>query len=116
MTIVDCRERVHLILDHEQADRVPIDLWASTGTRRKGEAVTGVPFSAYLDSHDVDLRYIEGPRYIGPPLFPPTVLSDGIQGLNSRSPLPEYWGQHKTLDRPVHTPFAEYHLYGIRSR
>lgn len=73
---MDSRERVRLILNHEQADRVPIDFWASTGIKRKVEATTGIPFTAYLDTHDVDLRYIKGPRYIGPPLSPPAGTAD----------------------------------------
>jgi uroporphyrinogen decarboxylase len=73
---VDSRERVHLALNHERVDRVPVDFWASSGTRRKIEAAAGIPLSAYLDAQDVDLRYIEGPRYIGPPLSPPAGATD----------------------------------------
>jgi uroporphyrinogen decarboxylase len=36
------------------------------------EAELGKPYVQFLDDYDVDLRYIEGPRYIGPPLAPGT--------------------------------------------
>jgi len=65
---MDSRERTFLALRHEEPDRVPLDLWLSAGFRAKLEAHTGMPTAAFLDEHDVDLRYIEGPRYIGPAL------------------------------------------------
>jgi len=65
---MDSRERTLLALDFEEPDRVPIDLWVSSGFKdkaaRAGKGVT----SEFLDRHDVDLRYIEGPAYLGPPL------------------------------------------------
>jgi uroporphyrinogen decarboxylase len=35
---------------------------------QKLERGFGMPYEEFLDWHDVDLRYIEGPEYIGPPL------------------------------------------------
>ena len=74
---MDSRERFFLTLGHEEADRVPIDYWAT------GE-VTGMLLGRYgyadeeelLRHFDVDFRYIEGPRYIGPKLV---VRADGAQ-------------------------------------
>ena len=88
---MDSRERVFRALSFEEPDRAPIDLWMSKGFKKKlfsarGEGVSGTEFpkhrnrgtqfpkhrdaseEAFLDAHDVDLRYIEGPAYIGPPL------------------------------------------------
>ncbi|HID11310.1 MAG TPA: hypothetical protein EYP17_08435 [Candidatus Latescibacteria bacterium] len=65
---MDSRERVLLALDHEEPDRVPVDLWSSKGFDRKVEALLGLSKEDLLDLYDVDLRYIEGPRYVGPPL------------------------------------------------
>jgi hypothetical protein len=65
---MDSRERTFRALSLEEPDRVPVDLWMSAGFRRKLEAALGTPVEAFLDRHDVDLRYIEGPAYIGPPL------------------------------------------------
>lgn len=65
---MDSRERVFKALDFEEPDRVPIDLWMSKGFKRKMLSAASLSEEALLDAHDVDLRYIEGPAYIGPPL------------------------------------------------
>ncbi len=67
---MDSRERVFLSLDHQEPDRVPLDFWASAGAWRYIRAETGMGRGAFLDAHDVDFRYIDGPRYTGPPLAP----------------------------------------------
>ena len=73
---MDSRERTFLSLDHEEPDRIPIDFWASDGTRRKIKSGLGLAFEEFLDRHDVDLRYIEGPRYVGPRLAGPPGADD----------------------------------------
>lgn len=65
---MDSRERTFLALDHQRADRLPIDFWASPGVVANLEARLGTTYPAFLDRYDVDLRYIAGPRYMGPPL------------------------------------------------
>jgi len=65
---MDSRERTFLTLDLEEPDRIPIDFWMSTGFRSKLESGLPTTTEEFLDSHDVDLRYIEGPRYVGPAL------------------------------------------------
>lgn len=65
---MDSRERVFTCLDHQAPDRAPIDFWASKGTWSVIESGTGMDRAAFLDTHDVDFRYIEGPKYIGPPI------------------------------------------------
>jgi len=65
---MDSRERTFLALDFQEPDRVPIDLWMSPGFKRKLQAALSISEQAFLDLHDVDLRYIPGPAYIGPPL------------------------------------------------
>jgi len=62
------RERTLLALDHQEPDRVPIDLWMSAGFERKLRKATGLDREAFLDAHDVDLRYLAGPAYVGPAL------------------------------------------------
>ena len=73
---MDSRERTFLSLNHEEPDRVPIDFWASWGTRQKIRDIRGESFEEFLDRADVDLRYIEGPRYVGPPLADPSGARD----------------------------------------
>ena len=62
------RERTFLALDFEEPDRVPVDFWMSAGFQAKLASALKTSKEAFLDSHDVDLRYIEGPAYVGPPL------------------------------------------------
>ncbi|MFH0938106.1 MAG: uroporphyrinogen decarboxylase family protein [Planctomycetota bacterium] len=66
---MDSRERAFLALNHQKPDRIPIDFWASVGFKAKLEKATQTTFLAFQDKHDVDLRYIAGPKYIGPPLI-----------------------------------------------
>ncbi len=47
---------------------MPIDFWMSSGLRHKLLSALRVSEETFLDQHDVDLRYIAGPRFIGPPL------------------------------------------------
>ena len=56
------------MLSGREGDRIPVDFWASRGLRERLPGETGLSFEAFLDEHDVDLRYIEGPEYVGPPL------------------------------------------------
>lgn len=63
---MDSRERTFLSLNHEEPDRVPFDCWMTTGTKQKLLSKAGLAFEAFLDLHDVDLRYVNGPRYVGP--------------------------------------------------
>lgn len=76
---MDSRERVFRALRHEEPDRVPRDFWATAETygklcRRLGLADAG----AVLDHFDIDVRYIEGPRYTGPALrtYPDGSIND----------------------------------------
>jgi uroporphyrinogen decarboxylase len=63
---VNSRERVFRCLDFEEPDRVPVDFWMSEGFRLKLERTLDVTAEQFLDLHDVDLRYIRGPEYVGP--------------------------------------------------
>jgi len=62
------RERALLAINHQVPDRIPVDFWATAGCVRKIESELGMSHDAFMDAHDVDLRYIAGPEYIGPPL------------------------------------------------
>lgn len=65
---MNSRERTLTTLAHREPDRIPVDFWASAGTRDKIRRWTGTTFEEFLDANDVDLRYIEGPVYVGEPL------------------------------------------------
>lgn len=66
---MDSRQRVSLALAHKEPDRAPIDYWASPEINTK--LLKRYGFSSQeqlLEYLDVDFRYIEGPKYIGPKL------------------------------------------------
>ncbi|MHC4716512.1 MAG: uroporphyrinogen decarboxylase family protein, partial [Planctomycetota bacterium] len=64
---MDSRKRISLALSHREPDRVPVDYWATP-------EINAALLERYgLDSQEqllerlgVDLRYIAGPRYVGP--------------------------------------------------
>jgi uroporphyrinogen decarboxylase len=60
---------------HKQPDRVPVDYWATSEVNTKLLKHFGLSSQEQLLQHfDVDFRYIEGPKYIGPE---PTIRRDG---------------------------------------
>ena len=69
---MNSRERTFLALEHKTGDRIPIDFWATSAVIQKLEHQLGMTYEAFLDHYGVDLRYIDGPAYIGPMLEPDT--------------------------------------------
>lgn len=66
---MNSRERFLLALQHRRPDRVPRDFWSTAETDAKLlHALNLSDREALLDRFDIDLRYLPGPRYIGPPL------------------------------------------------
>jgi len=78
---MDSRERTFIALEHKEPDRVPIDCWVSGGTKRKIETLMNLSYPEFLDRYDVDLRYIEGPQYIGPALESSGEFETDIWGI-----------------------------------
>lgn len=66
--VMNSRERTFTALEHTEGDRIPIDFWSTAGLRGTIESELGISYGAFLDEAGVDLRYIEGPAYVGPPL------------------------------------------------
>lgn len=63
------RERVAEALRHQEPDRVPVDFWSTPEADAGLLAAVGLTSrEALLRAFEVDLRYLAGPRYIGPPL------------------------------------------------
>jgi len=72
---MDSRQRVAVALSHRQGDRVPVDYWATPEMSARIRDRYGLASQEQLLTHlGVDFRYVEGPRYIGPPLV---VREDG---------------------------------------
>jgi len=104
---VDSRERTLIALNHEEPDRVPVDCWMSAGFERRLAAETGLSRADFLDRHDVDLRYIAGPDYIGPPLgrFDGGVDGD-IWGVRRQAVEVDVGGGRETYREVAHSPLA----------
>ena len=78
---MNSRERTFKALKQEPVDRIPIDFWATAAVIKKLEDKLEKPYEQILEDYDVDLRYIEGPAYIGTPLATDT----DIWGVTRRS-------------------------------
>ena len=78
---MNSRERTFMALEHQEPDRVPVDCWASSGTKQKIESQMKMTYNDFLDRYDVDLRYIEGPQYIGPALTAGSDIETDIWGV-----------------------------------
>jgi len=65
---MNSRDRTFLALEHKIGDRIPIDFWATRAVAQHLETEISTSYADFLDDYDVDLRYIEGPAYVGPPL------------------------------------------------
>ena len=104
---MDSRERTFLAIERQQPDRIPIDFWASTGFTKKLQATLNGSLEDFLDRHDVDLRYIEGPRYAGPPLASPAPdLSVDIWGVVRRTVVLNLDGWPEYYKEVHHAPLA----------
>ncbi|MHB8897635.1 MAG: uroporphyrinogen decarboxylase family protein [Thermoguttaceae bacterium] len=79
---MDARQRVALAFDHKEPDRVPIDYWATpTVTARLLDHFGLATEEELLEHLDVDFRYVDGPKYVGPE---PAVHADGS--------VEDHWG------------------------
>ena len=84
---MDARERVFTALDHEQPDRIPIDCWTTKAIDEKLlRHFKLTDREELLQKFDVDFRYVEGPKYVGPE---PTVHADGS--------VEDHWGVPRVL-------------------
>jgi len=98
---LDSRERTFTALEMREPDRVPIDFWSSSGMDRSLGLDHAGAREAFLDEFNVDLRYIDGPRYVGPPL---RVWSDGrsedvwgVVRVTQRVPVAHGWEDYKEV-------------------
>ena len=63
---MNSRQRVLTALEHREPDRVPFDLWAVPEVWERLQRHLGLESrEALLDHFDVDLRYVEGPAFVG---------------------------------------------------
>ncbi len=97
---MNSRERTFISLKHQPADRIPMDFWATSTVIRNIENNLGLTYSEFLDKYDVDLRYIDGPRYIGPSLDEGT----DIWGVKRSDVSTNYTGKSESYSEVLHAP------------
>jgi uroporphyrinogen decarboxylase len=100
---MNSRDRTFLALEHRPGDRIPIDFWATTAVAQHLETELGEPYAEFLDDYDVDLRYIEGPTYIGPPLAPGT----DIWGVERAAVAAGSPGQSESYSEVTKAPLSD---------
>lgn len=100
---MDSRHRTFLALEHLPGDRIPIDFWATPAIVQRLETERGKPYAEFLDDYDVDLRYIEGPNYIGPPLAPGT----DIWGVGRTAVAAGSLGQSESYREVMKAPLSD---------
>ena len=105
---MDSRERVMAAINHREADRVPYDFWGTSEAVDKLKRHWGLPDKeAVLDELDVDLRYIDGPEYVGPALktFPGDIDED-IWGVKRQKSVTGEGDKRGTYRMVVEAPLA----------
>lgn len=105
---MDSRERVFKALGHEKPDRTPVDFWASDGFKNKLESALGTSYEDFLDDNDIDFRYIEGPKYIGPVLkqFSGDIDED-IWGVRRKKVVVNTGDGNETYKEVLESPLAK---------
>lgn len=72
---MNSKKRIATVCNHKQVDKIPIDFWATAEVKENILNYYGIESEReLLNKFEVDLRYISGPKYIGPPM---EVLADG---------------------------------------
>ncbi len=82
---MNSRERFKTAMCGEKTDRFLFDFWMSKGFENKLKNEIGLTKEQFLDKHDVDFRFIDGPKYIGPDLKKENNVDEDIWGVMRRS-------------------------------
>jgi len=82
---MNSRERFEKAMRGEKTDRFLFDFWMSKGFENKLKNELGLTKEQFLDKHDVDFRFIDGPKYIGPDLKKENNVDEDIWGVMRRS-------------------------------
>ena len=105
---MNSRERTFAALDFQQPDRVPTDLWLSNGFKKRAGLANPEAMTQFLDAHDIDLRYIEGPPYIGPALrTEPDGGDEDIWGVRRRAITASVDGGEEQYREVAASPLAD---------
>ena len=82
---MNSRERFKAAMRGEKTDRFLFDFWMSKGFENKLVKERGLSKEDFLDKFDVDFRFIEGPKYIGPELKVSGVIDEDIWGVKRKA-------------------------------
>jgi uroporphyrinogen decarboxylase len=94
MKKLNSRERLKICLDHREPDRIPIDFWATNETKAKLlEYFRVSDIEEVLQHFNVDFRYIDGPKYIGPEYVRPDGSREDHFGVPRK---PVHYGSEKS--------------------
>lgn len=100
---MNSRQRVQAALTHQRPDRIPIDFWASSGVYAKIERELSLDRDQFMDRYNVDLRYLQGPRYCGPA----RPDNRDIWGVERRQIRVEHGRDTETYSEVTHPPLAD---------
>jgi len=106
---MDARQRVALALDHKEPDRVPVDYWATAAvTARLLDHFGFASEEQLLQDFDVDFRYVEGPKYVGPKLeVHPDGSVDDHWGVPRVRVEVDSGGQTSVYQEVIHSPLRD---------
>ena len=82
---MNSRERFKIAMRGEKTDRFLFDFWMSNGFENKLIKEIGLSKEQFLDKYNVDFRFIDGPKYIGPELKVSDNIDEDIWGVMRRS-------------------------------
>ena len=92
-----------MALQHKAGDRIPMDFWATRAVLDRLNNELGMTHAGFLDHYDVDLRYIAGPRYIGPPLE----AGEDIWGVRRNTVASGSGGRSETYSEVMEPPLSK---------
>jgi len=103
------RERVLNAVNHQKHDKIPIDFWSTAETDVKLFQHLGLNNHAeLLDAFNVDIVYIEGPSYTGPPLkVYPDSSSDDIWGVTRKTCFTGSGDKKQSYKAVVNSPLKD---------
>ncbi|MFH1614399.1 MAG: uroporphyrinogen decarboxylase family protein [Planctomycetota bacterium] len=105
----DSKQRVLDAISHKPYDRIPRDFWSTPETDRKLLQHFGLQHrEQLLDNFDVDITYIQGPRYTGPPLKQyDDQSSDDIWAVRRKRSYTGQGDKKQSYETVVHSPLKD---------
>ncbi|MCK4982707.1 MAG: hypothetical protein KAS17_07265 [Victivallaceae bacterium] len=104
-----CKQRVLNAIKHNKYDRIPVDFWSTKETDEKLFKYLGLTDrSQLLDKFDIDIVFIEGPKYIGPALTQyPDGSDNDIWGVRRKICSAGKADKKQSYKSVVHSPLED---------